>query len=320
MKSRLLTNQKNEINNISTELQTNKYYSKTEAEKSAPLIFLLQNELELDLESALKISQSALKISNKNKISPLDSTKFLIENIKKLNPALPSGYDINKLLSTDFKTDLKIPSEKNDIFLDFLKESAGNSISVDDDEIPDFCLRDLNRSHIKFKIGKNEKSLSPGHENEMIEEIEKLDKNRTVRSTLCKAIFQAGGNGIITSYSQIFAKRNDQIFGILNFDSEKNDEGSKAHFEIGIEKGKSGNFTINYTLYEKHFALVDFESGKNYPINTNFDSSKPASKDDFTGLSKFTIELDRSDLELGFYNPIFKNSTIELLIKPNFMI
>ena len=110
------------------------------------------------------------------------------------------------------------------------------------------------------------------------------------------------------------------IFGILNFDSEKNDEGSKAHFEIGIEKGKSGNFTINYTLYEKHFALVDFESGKNYPINTNFDSSKPASKYDFTGLSKFTIELVRSDLELGFYNPIFKNSTIELLIKPNFMI
>ena len=313
------SSESDELNEISTELQTNKNYSKKEAEKSAPLILHLKRELELDLESALKISQTALEISNKNKVSPLDSTNILIENIKKLNPALPSGYDVNNLLSTDFKAKLKIPDEKNDIFLDFLKESAGDDISVDD-AIPDFCLRDLNRSHIKFKVGKNEKTLSPGHQNEMIKEIKKLDENATVRSTLCKAIFQAGGNGIITSYAQIFAKRNDQIFGILNFDSEKNDQGSKAHFEISIEKGKSGNFTIDYTLYEKHFALVDFKSGKNHPINTNFDSSKPASKDDYTGLSKFTIELDRSDLELGFYNPKLKNSTIELLIKPSFMI
>ena len=283
------------------------------------MVFLLKKELALELEDALNICQAALKLSKKNKVPYLRATKNLIENVKKINPALPRGCDIKKLLTSDFKVDLKIPDEKNEIFVKFLIESAGDSISLDD-EIPDFCLRDLNRSYIKFKVGEKEKSLSPGHQSEMIEAITNLDSNTTVRSTLCKAIFQAGGNGIITSYAQIFAKENNQILGLLNFCPEKDDQGSKAHFEISIEKEKSGNFTINYALHEKHFALVDPESGENYPINSNFDSSKPASKDDFTGFSKFTIELNRSDLELGFYNPIFKNSTIELIIKPNFII
>jgi hypothetical protein len=277
------------INTISTELNETYQYSIKETVALAPLVFLLKRELMLDSKDAIKISQVASKLSKKNKESSLLSAANLIENIRELDPALPSGYDIKKLLTTNFKVDLKIPKEKNTIFLEFLKDSAGNSISLDD-EIPDFCLRDLNRSHIKFKVGKKEKYLKPGHQKEMIEEITNLDSNATVRSTLCKAIFQAGGNGIITSYAQIF------------------------------EKGRSGNFTIIYTLYEKHFALVDPESGKNYPINSNFESSKPASKNDFTSFSKFTIELNHADLEVGLYNPIFISSTLDLTIKPNFMI
>lgn len=308
-----------EMNKIGAELNSTYRYSKKEAISLAPLTFLLKRELTLDLRNALKVSNAALKLSKKTGEPPLICAKKLIEYCRKLNSALPKGYNVQELITADFKIDLKIAGEDRNVFLEFLKESAGDSISLND-EIPDFCLKDLNRNHIKFKTGGKEKYLGPGHQNEMIEEITNLDSNATVRSTLCKAIFQAGGNGIITSYSQIFAKKNNQLLGLLNFCPEKDDEGAKAHFEISIEKNKSGNFTISYTLYEKHLSLVDPESGENYPINGNFGSSKPASKNDFTGFSKFIIELNHSDLALGLYNPEFISSTIDLTIKPNFMI
>ena len=202
-------------------------------------------------------------------------------------------------------------------FMDFFQRSL-NECTIDEQQgLSKEFITDVGRS--KFKFGSGDTSLTVSTDRtKAMNALESFAPDRMVRQTLSKALFQLGGNGLEYAMRLGLAGPGKDQFSIFSLDPENEKKSASSGCWISLQHTEDGRVRIGYSLYMKHFTLMNMNTGDLLPINARYNSSTPATDKDHTARAIAVVEFDYAQLSKGILEPQWvRPPELRLTIEPD---
>ncbi len=232
-------------------------------------------------------------------VASLDSYKH-----KKLAESLPAGWDDKQMWSVlpDGSRQLKDTEKFGKDLMSYLVGSFAAHPIDENNGLSKLFMNDVGRQ--KFNFGGGETgTIIRTDANQALSELEKFTPDTEVRKTLSRALFQAGGNGIVSAMSTAL-KRGEDLFSIVSSDGEDKLPNAGSDFWLDLQHTDDGKIRVTYTNYMKHIGMIDPGSDQNFmSINPKLSRNTPASAADHSAKGIVTIELDPEQLKQGIIEP-----------------
>jgi hypothetical protein len=239
-----------------------------------------------------------------------------IENA--MSEALPAGWPDEWELMPDGSRRLKNTAEFTKHFTDFFQGSLDDCTIDEKQGLSEEFIKDVGRSNFKFGIGDTSVTVSTDPTKAM-GAFEAFAPDDMVRQTLSKALFQAGGNGLEYAMGLGLAGPGKDLFSLLSVDPENEKMNASPDYWMSLQHTEDGKIRVGYTLYMKHFRLVNTNTGDLLPINSRYNSSTPATDKDHTARAIAAIEFDYAELSKGILKPkLVHPPELRLTIEPDY--
>ncbi len=109
------------------------------------------------------------------------------------------------------------------------------------------------------------------------------------------------------------------LFSIFSVDPENEKMNASPDYWMSLQHTEDGKIRVGYTLYMKHFRLVNTNTGNLLPINSRYNSSTPATDKDHTARAIAAIEFDYAELSKGILKPkLVRPPELRLTIEPDY--
>jgi hypothetical protein len=238
-----------------------------------------------------------------------------IENA--MSEALPAGWPDEWELMPDGSRRLKNTAAFTMHFTDFFQGSLDDCTIDEKQGLSEKFIKDVGRSKFKFGIGDTSVTVSTDPIKAM-GAFEAFAPDDMVRQTLSKALFQAGGNGLEYAMGLGLAGRGKDLFSIFSVDPENEKMNASPDYWMSLQHTEDGKIRVGYTLYMKHFRLVNTNTGDLLPINSRYNSSTLATDKDHTARAIAVIEFDYAQLSKGIPEPKWvRPPELRLTIEPD---
>ena len=260
-----------------------------------------------DPEQAKLISLQAGRIHGRippNRETQLNAanTEIHHEIAAAMSEATPAGWPDEWELMPDGSRRLKNTANFATQFMDFFQGSLSDCKIDQARGLSDKFITDVGRSNFKFGSGDTSVIVTTDPI-KAIAAFEAFAPDTMVRQTLSKALFQAGGNGLEFAMGLGLAAPGKKHFSILSLAPENEKMNASSDYWISLQHTEDGKVRIGYTLYMKHFTLMDTNTGDQLPINSRYNSSTPATDKDYTARAMALIEFDYAQLSKGILEP-----------------
>ncbi len=260
-----------------------------------------------DPEQAQLISLQAGRIHGRtppNRETQLNAanTKINQEIANAISKATPAGWPEQWELMPDGLRRLKNTADFAKRFMDFFQGSLSDCKIDEKRGLSDKFITDVGRSNFKFGSGDTSVTVTTNPIKAMAA-FEAFAPDPMVRQTLSKALFQAGGNGLEFAIGLGLAAPEKKHFSILSLAPENEKMNASSDCWISLQRTEDGKVRVGYTLYMKHFTLMDTNTGDLLPINSQYSSSTPATDKDHTARAMALIEFDYAQLSKGILEP-----------------
>lgn len=232
-------------------------------------------------------------------VASLDSYKH-----EKLAELLPAGWNDNQTwrVLPDGSRQLRDTEKFGKDCMNFLTGSFATHPIDETTGLSNLFLRDVGREKFNFGGGETGTIVSTDADR-ALSELEKFAPDPEVRKTLSRALFQAGGNGIVGAMSTAL-KRSEDLFSIVSSDGEDKLPSAGSDFWIDLQHTDDGKIRVTYTNYMKHIGMIDPDSDEGFlSINPRLSRNTPASATDHSAKGVVTIELDPEQLKHGIIEP-----------------
>ncbi len=267
-----------------------------------------------DPEQAKLISLLAGRIAGR--IPPNREARLNVASV--MSEATPAGWSDEWELMPDGSRRLKNTAEFTKHFMDFFQGSLDDCTIDEKQGLSEEFIKDVGRSHFKFGSGDTSVTVSTDPIKAM-DAFEAFAPDDMVRQTLSKALFQAGGNGLAYAVGLGLAGPGKNQFSILSADPKNEKMNASPDFWISLQHTEDGKVRVGYTLYSKHFTLMNTSTGDLLPINSRYNSSTPATDKDHTARATAVIEFDYAELSKGILKPkLVRPPELRLTIEPDY--
>jgi hypothetical protein len=202
-------------------------------------------------------------------------------------------------------------------FMDFFQGSLDDCTIDEKQGLSEKFIKDVGRS--KFKFGSGDTSVTVSTDPiKAMGAFEAFAPDDMVRQTLSRALFQAGGNGLEYAMGLGLAGPGKDLFSIFSVDPENEKMNASPDYWMSLQHTEDGKIRVGYTLYMKHFRLVNTNTGDLLPINSRYNSSTPATDKDHTARAIVVIEFDYAQLSKGISEPKWvRPPELRLTIEPD---
>lgn len=274
-----------------------------------------------DPDQAKLISLQAGRIHGRippNREAHLDvaNTEVNQEIANVISQALPAGWPDAWELMPDGSRQLTNTANFETQFMDFFQGSLSDCKVNEKRGLADKFLVDVGRSNFQFDHGDRTITVRTDPI-KAIAAFESFAPDRMVRQTLSKALFQAGGNGLEYAMGLGLASPGKNYFSIFSFDPDNKAKNAPRDYWISLQHTEDGKVRVGYSLYMKHFTLMNSNTGDLLPINSR-KSSKPATYKDHTASAIAVIEFDYAQLSKGTLEPNWvRPPELRLTIEPD---
>jgi hypothetical protein len=260
-----------------------------------------------DPEQAKLISLQAGRIHGRippNRETQLNAanTEINHEIAAAMSEALPAGWPDEWELMPDGSRRLKNTANFATQFMDFFQGSLSYCKINEKRGLSDKFITDVGRSNFKFGSGDTSVIVTTDPI-KAIAAFEAFAPDPMARQTLSKALFQAGGNGLEFAMGLGLAAPGKKHFSILSLAPENEKMNASSDYWMSLQHTEDGKVRIGYTLYMKHFTLMDTTTGDQLPINSRYNSSTPATDKDYTARAMALIEFDYAQLSKEILEP-----------------
>ena len=239
-----------------------------------------------------------------------------IENA--MSEVFPAGWPDEWELMPDGSRRLKNTAEFTKHFMDFFQGSLDDCTIDEKQGLSEKFIKDVGRSKFKFGIGDTSVTVSTDPIKAM-GAFEAFAPDDMVRQTLSKALFQAGGNGLEYAMGLGLAGPGKDLFSIFSVDPENEKMNASPDYWMSLQHTEDGKIRVGYTLYMKHFRLVNTNTGDLLPPNSRYNSSTPATDKDHTARAIAAIEFDHAELSKGILKPkLVRPPELRLTIEPDY--
>jgi hypothetical protein len=234
-----------------------------------------------------------------------------------ISEALPAGWPDEWEFMPDGSRRLKNTAEFTMKFMDFFQGSLDDCTIDEKQGLSKGFINDVGRSNFKFGSGDTSVTVSTDSI-KAIAAFESFAPDHMVRQTLSKALYQAGGNSLEFAMSLGLAGPGKKFFSILPADPENEKTKASSNYRISLQHTEDGKVRVGYTLYMKHFSLMNTDTDDLLPINSRFNSSAPATDKDHTARAIAVIEFDYAQLSKGILEPKWvRPPELRLTIEPD---
>ena len=211
--------------------------------------------------------------------------------------ALPIGWPDDWQSMPDGSRRLKKVNDFQIEFMNFLEGSMNDCVIDETQGLSDKFIQDVGRSKFKFNRGASGVTVSTDRE-KAITELAKFIPDVTARQTLSKALFQAGGNGLEFAMGLGLRQSGKAQFAILSLNITTDNRNTKSDYYMSLQHTDDGKVRVGYTLYMKHFTLMNTDTGDQFPVNSGYRDSV-ANEKDHTARAVAVIEFDYDELCKG---------------------
>ena len=235
-----------------------------------------------------------------------------------MSEATPDGWPDEWELMSDGSRRLKNTAEFTKHFMDFFQGSLDDCTIDEKQGLSKEFIKDVGRSNFKFGSGDTSVTVSTDPIKAM-DAFEAFATDDMVRQTLSKALYQAGGNGLVYAMGLGLAGPGKDLFSLLSADPENEKMNASSDCWISLQHTDDGKVRVGYTLYMKHFRLMNTNTGDLLPINSRYNSSTPATDKDHTARAIAAIEFDYAELSKGILKPkLVRPPELRLTIEPDY--
>ncbi len=235
-----------------------------------------------------------------------------------MSEALPAGWPYEWELVPDGSRRLKNTAEFTKHFMDFFQGSLDDCTIDEEQGLSKEFIKDVGRSNFKFGSGDNSVTVSTDSVKAM-DALKSFAPDHMARQTLSKALYQAGGNGLVYAMGLGLAGSGKKFFSILPADPENEKTKASSNCRISLQHTEDGKVRVGYTLYMKHLTLMNTATNALLPINSRYNSSTPATDKDHTARAIAAIEFDYAELSKGILKPkLVRPPELRLTIEPDY--
>ncbi len=234
-----------------------------------------------------------------------------------IGAALPAGWPNEWEALADGSRRLTNTAAFRKDYLGFLQDSLKEGHINKAMGVASVFVKDAQRTHFRFGTGPSAVKVELD-ENKAIEVLTSFEPDPAIRQSLSRALFQAGGNGLVAAIHTSLAQAAGSQFSILSLDPDNDEQKANSRFWISVQRTEEGKLRVGYTMYFKHFTLQDLEHDQRMRINGRFDSSTPANETDHTARATAVIEFDPEQLRQGIIEPeLVREPELRLTIEPD---
>lgn len=235
-----------------------------------------------------------------------------------IDPALPAAWPHGWQAMPDGSRRLVDTKMFTEHFMDFLNDSLKDCKFDGSTGLAQKFLDDAGRTHFRFGEGR-EAVTADCNFREATETLSNFIPDPEVRRFLSAALFQTGGNGLTSALHNTLPRPGKPLFSILSLDAENDQQKASANFWISLQKADDEKLRVGYTVYWKHFTLIDMDSNVDFKINRSYQSNTPASKHDHTARATAVVEFDADELRRGVINPrLARPAELTMSITPDY--
>ena len=235
-----------------------------------------------------------------------------------MSEATPAGWPDEWELMPDGSRRLKNTAEFKMHFMDFFQGSLDDCTIDEKQGLSKEFIKDVGRSNFKFGSGDTSVTVSTDPI-KATAAFEAFAPDHMVRQTLSKALYQAGGNGLEYAMGFGLAGPGKDVFSITSADPENEKVKASPDCWISLQHTEDGKVRVGYTLYMKHFRLMNTDTNALLPINSRYNSSTPATDKDHTARAIAVIEFDYAELSKGILKPkLVRPPELRLTIEPDY--
>lgn len=235
-----------------------------------------------------------------------------------MSEATPDGWPDKWELMPDGSRRLKNTTEFTKHFMDFFQGSLDDCKIDEKQGLSKEFITDVGRSNFKFGSGDTSVTVSTDPIKAM-DAFEAFAPDDMVRQSLSKALYQVGGNGLAYAMGVGLAGPGKNLFSLLSADPENEKMNASSDCWISLQNTEDGKVRVGYTLYMKHFRLMNTNTGDLLPINSRYNSSTPATDKDHTARAIAAIEFDYAELSKGILKPkLVRPPELRLTIEPDY--
>ena len=235
-----------------------------------------------------------------------------------MSEATPAGWPDEWELMPDGSRRLKNTAKFEMYFMDFFQGSLDDCTIDEKQGLSKEFIKDVGRSNFKFGSGDTSVTVSTDPI-KATAAFEAFAPDHMVRQTLSKALYQAGGNGLEYAMSFGLAGPGKDVFSIVSADPENKKMNASPDCWISLQHTEDGKVRVGYTLYMKHFRLMNTATGALLPINSRYNSSTPATDKDHTARAIAVVEFDYAELSKGILKPkLVRPPELRLTIEPDY--
>lgn len=234
-----------------------------------------------------------------------------------ITAALPAGWPNAWEALPDGSRRLTHTAAFRKDYLSFLQDSLKEGHIDKDRGVASVFVKDAQRTHFRFGTGPSAVKVKLD-ESKALEALTAFEPDPAIRQSLSRALFQAGGNGLVAAIHTSLAQVAESQFSILSLDPDNDEQKANARFWVSVQRTEEGKLRVGYTMYFKHFTLQDLENNQRMRINGRFDSSTPANETDHTARATAVIEFDPEQLRQGLIEPeLVREPELRLTIEPD---
>lgn len=218
-----------------------------------------------------------------------------------ISKALPAGWAERWNSSANGAQQLIDTTHLTRYFLRYLKDSLSEGDIDAKSGLATKFLADAGRSYFKFGSGPAAKKVLTDSD-KAIAALEDFEPDPKIRESLSRALFQAGGNGLVAAYTTQLKTNSGENFAIMTVDVDE-EKSLNPTFWISVQRTDENKIRVGYTIYLKHFSIGNLDLKHPIRINDRFNRTDKANENDFTGYSQGVIEFDPEQLRKGILDP-----------------
>ena len=241
----------------------------------------------------------------------------LREHIEALiSKVLPAGWPEDWNSSANGAKQLVDTTHLTRYFFKYLKDSLSEGGIDTKSGLATKFLADAGRTHFKFGSGPAAKKVHTDSD-EAITALKDFEPDPKIRESLSRALFQAGGNGLVAAYTEQLKTNAGKNFGIMTVDVDE-EKSLNPTFWISVQRTDENKIRVGYTIYLKHFSIDNPDLTHPIRINDRFNRTDKANESDFTGYSQGAIEFDPEQLRKGIIDPQpFGEVKLTMIVEPD---
>ena len=272
-------------------------------------------------EEAILISLQAGRGRNEFTIARAHLLKELTVQLRKhteelISKVLPAGWPEGWNPSANGAQQLIDTTHLTRYFLKYLKDSLKEGDIDTQLGLAKKFLTDAGRTRFKFGSGPDATKIHRDS-NKAITALEEFEPDPKIRESLSRALFQAGGNGLVAAYTRQLKTSAGQDFAIMTIDVD-DEKSLTPTFWISVQRTNDNKIRVGYTIYLKHFSIDNPDLTHPIRINERFNRSDQASESDFTGCSEAVVEFDPEQLREGILDPQpVEDIKLTMIIEPD---